>query len=323
MPTKARAATCFKIATIMILTSFLRVIKFAIQNMSRNFWLAIVTISIITLALFTTSSLLIFNLLTEHTLQVVENKTDIYVDLTKEATPEQAKILVEELSNLSAVREVQFITPAETLDKFREKHKDNPLILSALDSVSENPFRGSIRLNVNNIEDFPTILNELSKKEYSKYLEIEDQEFNDARMLIEGISVYSKKIQNAAMTVSLLFIIISFLVVFNTIQVGIYTHREEIGIMKLVGASNSFVRSPFLVEGIIYSLIAIIALAAIIYPVLSVLQPYVDSFFKDYAASLTSLLNQNLLYVFGIQLGLAVIITVASSFIAVRRYLKV
>ena len=307
----------------MFFIEFTRIIKFAGQNILRNFWLAIVTVTIIILALFTTSSLLIFNLLTQHTLQIVQNKTDIYIDLTKDATPEQGKTLVNELGKLNAVKEVEFVTPEDTLTRFKERHQDNALILQALDSVSENPFRGSIRLNVNDIASFPTILNELSKKEYAQYLEIEDQEFTDAKLLIEGISSYSQKIQQGGLLISLLFIIISILVVFNTIQVGIYTHREEIGIMKLVGASNSFIRSPFLIEGMIYSIVSVILLAAILYPLLSFIQPYVNEFFKEYSANLTTLLNQNLLKIFGLQLLLAVAITTLSSFIAVRRYLKV
>lgn len=307
----------------MLTIALSRIIKSACQNIIRNFWLTVVTISIIILALFSTSTLLIFNLLTDHTLAVVENKTDIYIDLTKEASGEQAQILVDELSKLPSAKEVEFITPEATLEKFKERHQDNSLILQALESVSENPFRGSIRLNVNDISSFPTILNELSKKEYARYLEIEDQEFADAKMLIEGISDYSKKIENAGLILSLLFIIIAVLVVFNTIQVGIYTHREEIGIMKLVGASNSFIRSPFLLEGIIYSLISVIILGAIIYPLLGFVQTYIDEFFKEYSANLISLVNQNFLKIFGTQLALAVFITLVSSYIAVRRYLKV
>lgn len=307
----------------MFFIELTRIVKFAGQNILRNFWLALVTISIITLALFTTSSLLIFNLLTQHTLNVVQNKTDIYIDLTKDATAAQSQILIDELSGLSAVKEVEFITPEDTLTKFKERHKDNPLILQALDSVAENPFRGSIRLNVKEISSFPTILDELSKKEYSQYLEIEDQDFTDAKLLIEGISSYSQKIQQGGLLICLLFIIIAILVVFNTIQVGIYTHREEIGIMKLVGASNSFIRSPFLIEGILYSIVSVAILAGILYPLLSFVQPYINGFFKDYTANLISLLNQNFLRIFGLQLLLAIIITALSSFVAVRRYLKV
>jgi len=306
-----------------MIIEFGRIIKFALQSFLRNIWLSVVTVTIITLALFSISFLLVFNLMTSHVLSVVESRTDVYVDLTSQATPEQGQILVAELKKLSAVKEVEFITPDQTLANFKERHADNQLIMQSLDSLEDNPFQGSIRLNVYDINQFPLILAELSKKEYSSVLEIEDKEFTDSKLLIQGISDYSQKIQKGGLIISLIFILISILVVFNTIQVGIYTHREEIGIMKLVGASNSFVRSPFLIEGAFYSLIAIVVLAAVIYPVLAFIQPYADSFFKEYGANLIQLLNDNFIKVFGTQFLIAFVITVASSFIAVRRYLRV
>lgn len=306
-----------------MIIEFTRILKFALQSIFRNIWLSLVTISIIILALFSTTFLLVFNLITQHTLEVVEKKTDIYIEVTKEATTEQAKILAGELSKLDAVSAVDYITPEQTLKQFKERHKDNQLILQALESVSENPFRGSLKLNVKKIEDFPSILNELSRKEYADYLSVEDQEFNDAKILIEGISNYSQKIQQIALILSLIFIIIAILVVFNTIQVGIYTHREEIGIMRLVGASNSFIRSPFLIEGLIYTFISMAILIIIIYPLFSFIQPYFNGFFKDYTFNITSMVNQNFIKIFGIQMLISAIITGLSSFIAVRRYLKV
>jgi len=307
----------------MFSIEFIRVIKFAIQSFFRNFWLSVVTVIIITLALFSISFLLIFNLLAQHTMEVVETKTNVYIDLTSNSTNEQAEVLTAELKKLPAIKEAKFVTPEETLDQFKERHKNDALMIESLEALEENPFRGSILINVHKIEDFPIILQELSKNEYAEFLEIEDKEFTDSKLLIEKISEYSAKIQRAGMFISLLFIFISILVVFNTIQVGIYTHREEIGIMRLVGASNSFIRSPFFVEGVLYSFISIVVLIALIYPLLIVTQPYVDNFLKEYTASLISLVNQNILFIFGAQFLIAVIITVLSSMIAVRRYIKV
>ncbi len=307
----------------MFFSELNQIIKFAWQSFFRNIWLSVVTITIVVMALFSISSLTIFNLLSQHVLAVVENKTDVFIDLTKDATPAQAQTLVDELQKLPAIKEAQFITPEQTLDNFRVRHKDNEVIIQSLDALAENPFQGSIRLNVHNIEDFPVILEELSKKEYADYLQIEDSEFADAKLLISGISDYSQKIQRAGLVISLIFLLVAILVVFNTIQVGIYTHREEIGIMKLVGASNHFVRSPFLVEGAFYSFIGVFILALLIYPLMSLAQPYVDAFFKEYSANLSSLVNQNFFKFFGGQLLVAIVITMISSYLAVRRYIKV
>jgi len=307
----------------MIFLEFSRIIKFSGQSFLRNIWLSIVTITIITLTLLSISFLLIFNLTTKHILSAVESKTAIYVDLTNQATAEQAGILTDELKKLPTIDQAEFITPELTLNNFKERHKDDPVILDSLNSLENNPFRGSIRLTVKSINDFPVILAELSKKEYVSYLEVEDKEFKDAQILISGISDVSQKIQKGGMIISLAFILIAIMVVFNTIQVGIYTHREEIGIMRLVGASNSFIRSPFLLEGVIYSLAALIIMVGLIYPLMMFLQPYVNNFLKDYTLNLVQTVNTNWLLVFGTPFIAACVINVASSFLAVRRYIKV
>ncbi len=307
----------------MFFLELTRVVKFSVQSFLRNFWLSVVTVVIIALSLFSISFLLMINILTQHVLEVVEEKTEVYIDLTSQATSEQAQTLVSELTKLPAVKEAQFITPQETLESFKERHQDDALMIESLAALEENPFTGSILISVNDISDFPVILSELSKVEYAPFLEIEDKEFTESKLLIERISEYSGKVQRAFVFISLIFIVISILVVFNTIQIGIYTHREEIGIMKLVGASNKFVRSPFLVEGFIYSLIGVIVLLILLYPVLALVQPYIDGFFKEYTLNLVTALNQNFIKFFGTELLIALIITTASSFLATRKYLKV
>jgi len=306
----------------MFLVDLSRVFKFAFQSFIRNFWLSVVTVIIIVLSLFSISFLLMINILTQHVLDVVEDRTQVYIDLTSEATIDQTEVLVNELNKLPAVKEALFITPDQTLENFKQRHLDNDLMIESIVALDTNPFTGSIKISVNDISDFPVILNELSKSEYSPFLEIEDQEFTESRLLVERISEYSQKIQRIFFFISLVFIIISILVVFNTIQIGIYTHREEIGIMKLVGASNKFVRSPFLIEGFMYSVISLILLLLLIYPFLTFIQPYIDSFFKEYSLNLTLALNQNFLKVLGTELLIGIIITTASSFLAIRRYIN-
>ncbi|HAH03993.1 MAG: hypothetical protein UV78_C0022G0007 [Parcubacteria group bacterium GW2011_GWA2_43_17] len=306
----------------MFLVAVSRVFKFAFQSFFRNFWLSVVTVAIIALSLFSISFLLMINILTQHVLFVVQERTQVYIDLTAEASADQAGILAGELKKLLSVKEAAFITPEQTLANFKERHQNNPLMIESIEALDVNPFSGSIKISVNDISDFPAILQELSKSEYSEFLEIEDQEFTESKLLVERISEYSQKIQRIFLFISLVFIIISILVVFNTIQIGIYTHREEIGIMKLVGASNSFVRLPFLIEGFMYSLIGIVILLLFIYPFLTFIQPYIDNFFKEYSLNLTAALNDNFFKVWGTELLIGVVITTASSFLAIRRYIN-
>jgi cell division transport system permease protein len=307
----------------MFFLDSLRVLKFAFQNFFRNFWLSLVTVVIIVLSLISISVMLISSILTQHVMSVIEDKTEVYIDLTNQATPEQAKLLVDELNKHPYVKQSVFITPEQTLQNFKERHKDTPSIIDSLNSLDKNPFTGSIKISVHNINDFPFILNELSKKDYAQFLEIEDSQFQKSKLFVENIGNYSKKIEKAWMFISIFFVLVSILVVYNTLQMNIYTHREEIGIMKLVGASNSFVRSPFLVEGMLYSLIAIVIIIILLYPILMFVQPYVNNFFGEYSMNLISAINQNFFKIFGTELAIAAIITSCSSFLAIRKYLHV
>jgi cell division transport system permease protein len=307
----------------MFILDFYRICKFAWQSIKRNFWLFVMTISIMVLALFSINFLITFSFVTKQIIQIVENKTSVYVDLTAQTTSDQAKSLVAKLNEVPAVKEATFIEPEQALANFLKRHEQDPLIKDAISSLTNNPLKGSVLIKVNNIADFPNLLNDLSKQEFGQYLEINDQDFLEVKNLINQISQYTAQIKKIALIVSLIFIIIAIIVVFNTIQVGTYTHKDEIGIMKLVGATNSFVRSPFLVEGFICSIVSLIIIIIVSYPLANGFQVKLDSFLQEYSVNLVTLLNHNFLVIFGTQFLVAAVITFVSSLLAVRRYLKV
>jgi len=307
----------------MFFIDIYRAFKFAWQSFWRNFWLSIVTISIITLALISVSLLLSFNLITANVMDVVQSKTEIYIDLTEQAKTAQVEFLVSELNKVPDIKEVVYVTPEQTLERFMSTYEDNDLVIQSLETLDINPFTGSLKIKVEEIDQFPVLLEKISKPEYSEILEIDNAEFYQARDLIGAISSYSEKVEKLGFGASLFFVLISVIVVFNTIQMGIYSHREEIGIMKLVGASNWFVRAPFLIEAILYSLVAIIIVLILFYPLASIVQPHLDNFLGEYTLDLVHSINSNIWLVLAMEIGVAMFITIVSSILATRRYLKV
>jgi cell division transport system permease protein len=113
------------------------------------------------------------------------------------------------------------------------------------------------------------------------------------------------------------------MVVYNSVKVGIYTHRKEIAIMRLVGASNLFVYMPFILSGIIFAFVGVLVILGIFYLFLGLLQPYIEAFFINYQVNIISYYNQHILYIFGLQLLGAILVNVIASLIAVRKYAKV
>lgn len=304
----------------MFLLSFFRVIKFSLQDMARNIWLTVVTITILILALFSINMLVTVNVITEAAVSSIKDKIDVNLYLKPTAAEDKIMALKAEIGNFSQVKEISYISKAEALENFKTKHQSDPEILEALRQLGENPLTPTLIIKAKNLEQYDELITKLNKIESDI---IESRNFASHKLLLSKIDNLSRKVNKVGVFVSLVFIIISILVVYNAIRVAIYTHRREIGIMKLVGASNWFVKSPFLISSIIYSLIGVIITGVIFYAFLVVLQPYLETFFMGYSINIISYFNQNFLYIFGLEFLAAAFINILASFTAIGRYSKV
>jgi len=285
-----------------------RSIKFAFQSFFRNFWLSVVTIIILVLTIFSVTTVAGINYIAEKAIESVKDKVDVSVYFKPEVESKEVINVRYRLEELSTVKEVTYVSREEALDKFRERHQDDPVILESIDQLEENPLSATLVIKANNIDDYQSILSFLDNPDYDEL--IQDKNFDDNEKVINQLSTISNKIENIGIIVSVIFVVIAVLIVFNTIRINIYTHREEIGIMKLVGATNWFVRAPFLVESLIYAVLAVIICLAILYPLLGVVAPQVNNFFEGWQ-------------IIGWQLAFAVLLSILSSSIAVGKYLRV
>lgn len=304
----------------MFILSFLRIIKFGLQDIFRNFWLSLVTITIIVLALFSINMLLLVDMATGSAISVVKEKIDVSLYLKPDAVEEKILALKSEISNFSQVKEVKYISKAEALESFKAKRQSNPEILEALKILGKNPLSPTLIIKSKDIEQYDALITNLNKIDSDI---IESRNFDDHKASLIKINNISRKINEIGVLVSFIFVVITLLVVFNAIRVAIYTHKREIGIMRLVGASNWFVRSPFLVSAIIYALLGVLIIIAIFYPFLMLIQPYIATFFTGHEISLTGYFNDNFLNIFGLEFLGAVLINILASYTAIRRYSKV
>ena len=304
----------------MVFLSFLRIIKFSFQDIYRNIWLSIVTITILILALFSINLLLAVRVISETAIGAVKDKIDVSLYLKPGSTEEEIMALKGQVSNLTQVKEVNYISKAQALEFFQEKNKDNPEILQALRELGKNPLTPSLVIIPKSAEVATELIEELNKIESDL---IESRNFTDHKLLLNKINSITDKVNKIGMIISLIFILITLLVVYNAVRVEIYTHREEIGIMRLVGASNSFVHMPFLLSSLIYTLIGMIVVILIFYPFLSLLQPYLETFFVGYDINIISYFNSNFIKIFGLQFSAVALINALASLMAVRKYSKV
>lgn len=300
--------------------SFFRIIKFSFQDIARNVWLSIVTITILLIALFSINTLLVVRVVSDNAVNAVKEKIDISLYLTPDAPEREILSLQERLSNLPEIRSINYTSRQSALESFRYRYSDNPEILQALRELGTNPLSPSLAIVPSDLNDASNLINILRQLDSNI---IESRDFSDNSVIVSKIQNITQRINEVGMIIIMIFVLTSLLVVYNSIRVAVYTHKKEIEIMRLVGASNFFIYMPFIFSAFIYALISTMIMIAIFYPFLTLFQPYLEVFLAGYNVNLLAYFVYNFWTIFGAQFGIIFLITFLASFYAVRRYARI
>jgi cell division transport system permease protein len=307
----------------MIGISFVRVLRAAMQNFWRNIWLSVATTVIMTITLLMMLTLYFANVFGGVLLRTIEEKVDLSVTFKENVQEEYITAIADELKARPDVQEVKVVSSEEALNIFRNRHQDQPLIEESLKELENNPLPANLYVIATEPRFYQTISQHLESEKYSPF--IEKVNFENSRGVIERLIAFISSVKNIGFVATITFAVLVMLIMFNTVRLAIYSFREEIDIMRLVGASRWFVQGPFIAEAVVVALIAVALASAVTYPALSAATPYLERFFFD------SQSEQFNLYAFavdrwptviGLQLAVAVGLATLSSLIAVRRYLR-
>lgn len=303
--------------------SFFRIIKFALQGFFRNFWLSLVTITMMFLSIFSVTLLLGIDYLKQATLKGVEQKVDILVSLKPNISKEDLDSLYDDLKYLPEVKKVTIITPEDNKRLFQERNADSS-VLKALDifGEDENPFNYNLAVNAYDLNQYQKILDFIQQDKYASL--IESSAFHNYEQFITQINKIADSVNRYSWYLIGIFILISAIVIFNTIRMSIYTRKDEIMIIKLVGASNWFVQMPFIIESLLYALLALALVVLFVFILANFLQPSLNVYYQGTdVIDLTSYFQSKFLLIFGGQFLALAFLNVASTLFAVRKYLKV
>lgn len=301
--------------------SIYRILKFAFQNFWRNFWLSLITISMLVLTLLTVNILLVVNRVTDEAIHFVENRIEVSVYFNNNAEPKKITSAIEYLRSLSQVRDVEVINADEALAKFRLRHQNDPAIISSLEELGGNPFGPTLIVKAQEAKDFSIIIDALENPQFRDV--IRDKDFSDYQQIVEKIKKTTDQIRTAGIVLSIIFFLIALLIIFNTVRIAIFIHREEIGIMRLVGASNWFIKGPYLFETILLSLFAVLIVMVIMYPSLAFIEPQYKQYFGGETDGLVGYFEQNAWWIFGSEFLGLLVVTMLSTILAMRKHLKV
>ncbi len=301
----------------MIWTNLKRITKTGFVNFCRNSWVSVATILIMVITLSTIGSLIFGKAILLAVLDQLEDKVDITIYFKTDASEGDVNSLQEYLKQLDEVKDMEYISREDALLSFRERHKENNLITQSLDELEDNPLGASLNIKAEDPEQYESIARFLEAGLFSG---VDKINYKQNKVVIDRLANILTSSRRLGAGISFVFIFVALLVTFNTIRMAIYTNKEEIKIMRLVGASNRYIRSPFVVEGVLYGLVSSIITMILFYPLTYWLGPlserflggvnifyyYLDNFFQMFL----------ILFVVGIFLG------VVSSWVATRRYLK-
>ncbi|MBI4092453.1 MAG: FtsX-like permease family protein [Candidatus Kerfeldbacteria bacterium] len=303
--------------------SFLRITRFAARNFWRDIWLSSITIFIFVLAITLVGVLSGVRVVTTQAINVLKSKADVVVTF-KVGTPE--KLVAElkaKLESLPETGSVTFVTAAENLRRFKELHVDDSTVIQGADAVGQNPFGPSLKIQARRLDEYPKISKVLEDEAYAEAIESGGKSSESNQLAIQKLSNFTRNVDRFSAVLTIIFSVIAVLVVLNTMRIAMYTHREEIGIMKLVGASNAFVRGPFLAESVFIGALAAILASVLLLAGISLLASWFNSLFQGYDVNMAEYFRANFFAIFWLPLVGAIVLSVASAGIAVGRYLRV
>lgn len=299
--------------------NLVRVLKNSWKNFSRNLWLSIATMFMMFVALAVVGSLMLFDETLSKFVAGLEDKVDVSIYFVQDAEEEDIVEVKEMLENRSDIKSVAYVSKDDALEVFTSKHGGNDVLLKSLDELENNPLQASINIKVHETEQFQTIVEFLENSESSEY--IDSINFQENEKVIQTITQISASVTKTGLLFTIILAGLVILVTYNTIRLAIYTSREEIHIMKLVGASNWFARTPFVVTGALYGLVSSAFVLAFFFAGSYFLDSQINLIFTD--IDFWGYLSQNYTYFSLIILSTGVGIGTTSSWLAAKRYLKV
>lgn len=296
-----------------------RIIKLGWQSFSRDGGLIAANIFIMVMMLSVATSLFIMKDVSQFLISNIQEKVDVSVYFKLDTAEEDILAFKEDVVELPEVKEVEYVSREKALEDFSQRHKDNPVLMESLEEVAINPFLASLNIKSFEASQYQSLATFLENAKFENLIEKVD--YYERKPVIERIFSLTSGLNNAGIIFSVILAIVAILVVFNSIRLAIYNTKEEIKIQRLVGASNWFIRGPFLVQGIIIGLVAT-PICLLIFALFSwVLTPTFSALFPG--LNLFTFYIVNIWTIVILQLATGITLGIISSLIAIRRYLEV
>jgi len=303
--------------------SLKRIIKAGFVNFWRNSFVSLASILVMTVTLFVLGTVLFVGVMLNASLEQIKDKVDINVYFVTEALEEEVLALKKSIEALPEVASVEYVSRDDALLRFRARHADDQLTLQALEELGENPLGANLNIKAKETSQYEGI---------AAFLENESALSRGETQIVDKVNYFQNKVaidkltkiidssETFGLAIMIILIIASVLITFNTIRLAIYISRDEIEVMQLVGASNAYIRGPFVFEGIMYGIVSSFFTLVLFYPLTLWLGPLTQTFFGS--INIFHYFVGNFVNIFFIIVTSGVVLGAVSSYLAVRKYLN-
>lgn len=304
--------------------TFVRMCRYGVNNFSRNAWLTIAATAVMTITLLIIFMTFVAHNVLSDSVDAISRKVDMSIYLKGDTSNNDAEKIANQLRKLPNVEKVSYVSAEQARTNFAESNRSDPDALSALNDAT-NKFFASLRVNLKNINN-TTELDAFVKnnKDLKEHIDPKHAPSfaGSRRDAIKNLARATDFAQKLGLVLTVLFVAISSLIVFNTIRMAIFNRKDEIQMMKLIGADKNFIRGPFVVEAIVYGFIAAVAATGLGMLILYLSRVKLESYGVAVMATF-DLLTTLIGFVLLIMIALGAIIGTVSSLLATRRYLKI
>lgn len=296
-----------------------RIIKFGLQGFARNGLLSVSTIGIMILAAIVFEGLIVFNVVAKNTITVIQEKIDISVYFKSNAAEDAILNIKRSLEELTEVKEVQYVSREQALADFKARHAGEETVAQTLEELDTNPLLASLNIKATDPRQYGSIAEYLDAANLKDV--IEKVTYAQNQLVIDRLIALVDTFRKTGIILTIFLAFLAVMVTFTTIRLAIFSASDQIGIMRLVGASNSFIRGPYIVEGVLYGLIAGLVSYLLFIPMLNFASPYITSFIPE--VNLGTYFASHFFALFCYQLLFAVGLGIVSGVIAIRKYLHI
>lgn len=303
-------------------TGFKRVVRSGFVGFWRNAFVSLAAIFVMTVSLFVIGSTMMIDKLLDVTLDNIQDKVDINVYFVTSADQKDIDSLQMSLEGLPDVEKVIFTSREEALAQFTSRYQNDDTIMQGLEELGDNPLGASLSIRAQETSQYEGInefLEEQQALETAQNPLIDEVNFPKNKEAIDRLTAIIGAVDRSIYITLIVLMVAAVAITFNTVRLAIYTSREEISVMRLVGASNTFIRGPFMLQGLMYGIISGVLSLLILYPILLWLGPETETFFQF---NLFSYFVTEFSRFFLTLVGIGVVLGMASSLLAVKRYLR-